>query len=89
MDNNEEYKSSISPSNELYAAIIEAEQKALDNLSRHKFMMFGYHAAVNVTLRHLEGKRRGSPFGPLVRQARAMLTDNQYILFPENNNARK
>ena len=89
MDNTEEYESKISPSDDLFTAITESEQKALENLSRHKFMMFGYHAAVNVTLRHLEGKRRASPFGRLVKQARAMLTDNQYTLFPENNNARK
>lgn len=48
----------------------EAEQKAFDALSRYKFQMFGYWAAIWVHLNRLIGDRRPNPFGLLVAVAR-------------------
>ena len=64
---------------DLERAIRESEEKALDNLARHKFMNFGYWSAINVHLRHLEGKNRRSPFSLLVKQARAMISRNKSL----------
>lgn len=63
----------------LEAAIKESETKALENLGRHKFMNFGYWAAINVHLRHLESKNRKSPFSTLVKQARLLLNRNNGV----------
>lgn len=52
--------------------IEEAERKALDSLSRYKFQMFGYWAAIWVHLNRLEGKGRPSPFTALVKVAREL-----------------
>lgn len=48
----------------------EAKRKALDSLSRYKFMQFGYWAAIWVHLNKLAGGNRPNPFKPLVIQAR-------------------
>ena len=53
-------------------AITEAERKAIDNLARYKFMMFGYWAAIWVHLCHVSGKKWKNPFKPLVDLARQM-----------------
>jgi len=47
-----------------------AERKAWDSLSRYKFMMFGYWAAIWVHLNRISGLRRRNPFRRLVDQAR-------------------
>lgn len=47
-----------------------AERKALDSLSRYKFMQFGYWAAVWVHLNRLCDTRRPSPFRSIVAAAR-------------------
>jgi hypothetical protein len=49
----------------------EAELKAFDSLSRYKFQMFGYWAAIWVHLNRISGQGRPSPFRHLVAEARA------------------
>lgn len=53
----------------------EAEVKAWDALSRYKFQMFGYWAAIWVHLNRVSGAKRPSPFGELVRFARSRKGD--------------
>ena len=50
--------------------IQEAETKAIDSLSRYKFVMFGYWAGIWVHLNRIEGRKRPSPFRALVHAAR-------------------
>lgn len=50
----------------------QAKVKALDSLSRYKFIMFGYHAALWVTLNKLQGSPHHNPFSALVNLAKAM-----------------
>jgi len=50
----------------------EALIKALDSLARYKFMMFGYHAALWVTLNSMDTHREKNPFTPLVNLARKL-----------------
>ena len=47
-----------------------AEREAINALARYKFQMFGYWAALWVTLNRLCDKQRPSPFRKLVHQAR-------------------
>ena len=54
----------------LAVELIEAQDKAIDALSRYKFVMFGYWAGVWVHLNRIEGKRRKNPFRPFVDLAR-------------------
>ena len=44
--------------------------KAIDSLSRYKFMMFGYHAALWVSLNALAKRPGRNPFKPFVLLAR-------------------
>ncbi len=53
----------------------EAERKAIDALSRYKFMMFGYWAGIWVHLNRIEGRKRPSPFTRLVKTAQLMLRE--------------
>lgn len=64
-----------STSEKLYAALKEAEQKAWDNLSRYKFMMFGYWASLWVHLNRLGGFGYASPFKDVVQIARKHLVE--------------
>lgn len=48
----------------------EARRKAYDSLARYKFIMFGYHAALWVTLNNLDPLSEPNPFLPLVNLAR-------------------
>lgn len=48
----------------------EAKHKALDSLARYKFIMFGYHAALWVTLNQLDTPKARNPFISLVTLAR-------------------
>lgn len=57
----------------LYAALQEAEQKAWDSLSRYKFQMFGYWAAIWVHLNRLGGFGHKNPFRDAVQTAREHL----------------
>lgn len=57
---------------EIYDELIEAERKALDALSRYKFWMFGYWAAIWVHLNRLHKPARPSPFAVLVKLARQL-----------------
>ena len=56
---------------EIEEANTEAYKKAIDALSKYKFLMFGYHAAQWVLLNNL-GKKDPNPFKPLVKLARSM-----------------
>lgn len=47
-----------------------AERKAWDSLSRYKFQMFGYWAAVWVHINRIGGFRRANPWRNIVNQAR-------------------
>ena len=48
----------------------EAERKAWDSLSRYKFQMFGYWAAIWVHLNRIAETKRPNPFRMLVHNAR-------------------
>ncbi len=48
----------------------EARWKAFDSLAKYKFIMFGYHAAMWVTLNKLDTHRESNPFTSLVLLAR-------------------
>jgi hypothetical protein len=52
--------------------LIDAEHKAWDALSRYKFMMFGYWAAVWVHLNRLSNTKKSNPWKQLVQEARKM-----------------
>lgn len=54
----------------LEEAMAEAERKAWDSLSRYKFSMFGYWAAIWVHLNHINGGKASNPWRPLVKAAR-------------------
>jgi len=47
-----------------------AEAKAWDSLSRYKFQMFGYWAAIWIHLNRISGKNRPNPWRELVMRAR-------------------
>lgn len=47
-----------------------AEAKAWDALSRYKFQMFGYWAAIWVHLNRISGEGRANPWASLVKMAR-------------------
>lgn len=48
----------------------EARSKAFSSLAKYKFMMFGYHAALWVTLNRLDTQQEPNPFKNLVNLAR-------------------
>lgn len=52
-----------------------AEEKAWDALSRYKFQMFGYWAAIWVHLNRISKAKRSNPWGALVKEARKVLQD--------------
>lgn len=54
----------------LFAELEEAEEKAWDSLSRYKFQMFGYWAAIWVHLNRVGGFKQPNPFKALVKEAR-------------------
>lgn len=53
--------------------MIEAEAKAWDALSRYKFWMFGYWAAIWVHLNRIAPERKPNPFSSLVKAAKAKI----------------
>jgi hypothetical protein len=55
---------------ELIRELDEAEAKAWDSLSRYKFQMFGYWAAIWVHLNRLSGLSRPNPWKSLVKAAK-------------------
>jgi hypothetical protein len=57
---------------DLIAELDEAERKAIDNLARYKFAMFGYWAGIWVHLNRLSGAKRPNPFRSLVKEARRL-----------------
>jgi hypothetical protein len=52
----------------------EAESKAWAALSKYKFWMFGYWAAIWVHLNRLCPERKKNPFSQLVKHARVYTT---------------
>mgnify|MGYP001586744152 FL=1 len=50
----------------------EAQRKAIDSLSRYKFMQFGYWAAIWIHLNNLSVHKDHNPFQALVVLARDM-----------------
>ncbi len=54
----------------LKADLDEAELKAWDSLSRYKFQMFGYWAAIWVHLNRITGENRSNPWRELVQRAK-------------------
>lgn len=54
----------------LLAELDIAEKKAWDSLSRYKFQMFGYWAAIWVHLNRISGAKRKNPFSDTVKLAR-------------------
>jgi len=48
----------------------EAERKAFESLSRYKFQMFGYWAAIWVHLNRISKANKPNPFRKLVEVAR-------------------
>lgn len=52
----------------------EAEKKAWDALSRYKFQMFGYWAAIWVHLNRIANANRPNPWTGLVQTARRQST---------------
>lgn len=56
---------------ELAAELDVAEAKAWDSLSRYKFMMFGYWAAMWVHLNRIGRFKRPNPWVELVKLAEA------------------
>ena len=50
----------------------EALETAIDSLSRYKFMMFGYWAAIWVHLNQLDDDKEHNPFRELVEKAREL-----------------
>jgi len=65
-----EAKRKQTPEEILHDEITIAESKAWDALSRYKFQMFGYWAAIFVHLNRISGERRPNPFTGLVQAAR-------------------
>lgn len=55
-----------------------AERKAWDALSRYKFQMFGYWAAIWVHLNRISGEKRPNPFRDLVRLAREIKDETRH-----------
>lgn len=56
--------------NDLKKELEEAERKAWESLSRYKFQMFGYWAAIWVHLNRLGHFGRHNPWGELVKMSR-------------------
>lgn len=59
----------------LRAEMDEAEAKAWDSLSRYKFQMYGYWAAIWVHLNRIGGFKRPNPWKCLVDTARGRGND--------------
>ena len=60
----------------------EAFETAIDSLSRYKFMMFGYWAAIWTHLNQLDDNKEANPFKDLVECARNIQrrTQGQLVL---------
>jgi hypothetical protein len=62
-------------SEKIYQERKEAEEKALDSLSRYKFQMFGYWAGVWVHLNRISEDPQPNPFARLVKLAKEVRAD--------------
>ncbi len=60
----------INYSDDIKKQLDEAEQKAWESLSKYKFMMFGYWAAIWVHLNKILVGHRENPFRELVKMAK-------------------
>ena len=47
--------------------------KAIDSLSRYKFMMFGYWSAIWIHLNNIDEKKEHNPFKVFVEEAREIV----------------
>jgi hypothetical protein len=54
----------------IFIELEEAERKAWDSLSRYKFQMFGYWAAIWIHLNRIGEFKRPNPWKELVKEAR-------------------
>jgi hypothetical protein len=61
---------------ELIKELDVAERKAWDALSRYKFQMFGYWAAIWVHLNRIAKAKRPNPWIELVKHARKEITSD-------------
>ena len=59
--------------------MIEAEQKAIDNLARYKFSNFGYWCAIWVYLNRINGGKKSNPFKDFVELARSKNYRDVYV----------
>ncbi len=55
----------------------EAFETAIDSLSRYKFMMFGYWAAIWIYLNQLDDQKEHNPFRELIVMARDIQSRTQ------------
>jgi len=60
---------------ELVRELDIAERKAWDALSRYKFQMFGYWAAIWVHLNRISNAKRPNPWAELVKHSRKVVRD--------------
>ena len=69
----------------------EALERAIDSLSRYKFMLFGYWSGVWVHLNQIDTNKEPNPFKRLVAVARTIQQElnGQESLFPDDTDARK
>jgi len=84
-----ESKRKQTPEEILHDETTIAEAKAWDALSRYKFQMFGYHAAIWVVLNRISGEHRPNPFVELVRAAREKNAPGVKLFEEEASNDRK
>ena len=63
------------PLEKIGTEMAEAERRAWDSLSRYKFQMFGYWAAIWVHLNRIGGYNRPNPWGGIVKAAREQQED--------------
>ncbi len=71
LNTDEQYDRRIALQNRLRAELDAAESKAWDSLSKYKFQMFGYWAAIWVHLNRVGEFKRPNPWRVLVHRARA------------------
>ena len=69
----------------LKQAKAEAVEKALDSLSRYKFMQFGYWAAIWVHLNKLDAVKEGNPFKAIVKRAREITEERPRVFYRDED----
>jgi len=64
---------------QIHQALGEHERRAWDSLARCKFWMFGYHAALWVSLNRFSAQPRRNPFASLVSFARFHISESAAV----------